>query len=175
MVLDTLNKQLKPHGLWFPVDVSTASRATIGGMAGNNSCGQRSIVYGTMRHNVESIDAYCLDKHSTTGSKLQHFGQWQSPAASNAGSGKNEWAAIGARNTNGSDANIGNTPDADFVSSLAAMATSLESEIDQRFPSLLRRVGGYNLDALLPDKQSDYSDLDNGNINLSHLLSLIHI
>src|SRR5439155_14607411 len=39
IVLDDLNRQLKPHGLWFPVDVSTASRATIGGMAANNSCG----------------------------------------------------------------------------------------------------------------------------------------
>src|SRR6185437_7795193 len=33
--LDDLNRQLKPHGLWFPVDISTSSRATIGGMAGN--------------------------------------------------------------------------------------------------------------------------------------------
>src|SRR5579884_4008865 len=48
IVLDELNRQLKPHGLWFPVDVSTASRATIGGMAGNNSCGSRSMRYGTM-------------------------------------------------------------------------------------------------------------------------------
>src|SRR3984893_14596270 len=38
IVLDDLNRQLRKHGLWFPVDVSTASRATIGGMAGNNSC-----------------------------------------------------------------------------------------------------------------------------------------
>src|ERR1700730_11365430 len=41
IVLEELNSQLKKHGLWFPVDVSTASRATIGGMAGNNSCGGR--------------------------------------------------------------------------------------------------------------------------------------
>src|SRR5262249_274086 len=37
VVLDTLNAQLKPHGLWFPVDVSTSAQATLGGMAGNNS------------------------------------------------------------------------------------------------------------------------------------------
>ena len=43
IVLDDLNRALKPHGLWFPVDVSTASRATIGGMVGNNSCGSRSL------------------------------------------------------------------------------------------------------------------------------------
>ncbi|MGB8564431.1 MAG: FAD-binding oxidoreductase, partial [Pseudolabrys sp.] len=57
IVLDDLNRQLKPHGLWFPVDISTASRATIGGMAGNNSCGGRSMRYGTMRDNVMSIEA----------------------------------------------------------------------------------------------------------------------
>src|ERR1700688_4460894 len=38
IVLDDLNRQLKKHGLWFPVDVSTASRATIGGIARNECC-----------------------------------------------------------------------------------------------------------------------------------------
>ena len=52
VVLDHLNAWLKPHGLWFPVDVSTAAQCTIGGMAGNNSCGSRSIEYGNMVHNV---------------------------------------------------------------------------------------------------------------------------
>src|SRR6195256_1669317 len=69
IVLDDLNRQLKKHGLWFPVDVSTASRATIGGMAGNNSCGGRSLRYGTMRDNTLSIDAALAD-----GQPL-HFGQ----------------------------------------------------------------------------------------------------
>src|SRR6202041_1933465 len=55
IVLDDLNRQLRKHGLWFPVDVSTASRATIGGMAGNNSCGGRSLRYGTMRDNTLSM------------------------------------------------------------------------------------------------------------------------
>ena len=61
IVLDDLNRTLKPHGLWFPVDVSTASRATIGGMAGNNSCGSRSLRYGTMRDNVIAIEAILAD------------------------------------------------------------------------------------------------------------------
>ena len=58
MVLDHLNASLKQYGLWFPVDVSTAGQATIGGMAGNNSCGSRSIAYGNMVHNVLGIDAW---------------------------------------------------------------------------------------------------------------------
>ena len=61
IVLDDLNRQLKRHGLWFPVDISTASRATIGGMAGNNSCGARSLRYGVTRDNVLSIDAILAD------------------------------------------------------------------------------------------------------------------
>src|SRR5690242_16325157 len=61
IVLDDLNRQLKKHGLWFPVDVSTASRATIGGMAGNNSCGGRSLRYGTMRDNTLSMEAALAD------------------------------------------------------------------------------------------------------------------
>jgi FAD/FMN-containing dehydrogenase/Fe-S oxidoreductase len=61
VVLDHLNAWLKPHGLWFPVDVSTAAQCTIGGMAGNNSCGSRSIEYGNMVHNVEAIEAILAD------------------------------------------------------------------------------------------------------------------
>jgi FAD/FMN-containing dehydrogenase/Fe-S oxidoreductase len=61
LVLDQLNRRLKPHGLWFPVDVSTASRATIGGMAANNSCGSRSIRYGKMRDNTLAIEALMAD------------------------------------------------------------------------------------------------------------------
>ena len=75
IVLDELNRQLKPHGLWFPVDVSTSSRATIGGMAGNNSCGGRSIRYGMMRDNVTAIDAIMSD-----GSKAR-FGDLGATAA----------------------------------------------------------------------------------------------
>ncbi|CAD5373372.1 FAD-binding oxidoreductase [Rubrivivax sp. A210] len=58
LVLDHLNAQLKPHGLWFPVDVSTSAQAALGGMAGNNSCGSRSIAYGNMVHNVVGAQAW---------------------------------------------------------------------------------------------------------------------
>ncbi|MEM0924253.1 MAG: FAD-binding oxidoreductase, partial [Pseudomonadota bacterium] len=61
VVLDELNRALKPYGLWYPVDVSTASRATIGGMTANNSCGARSIRYGMSRDNVIAIDAILAD------------------------------------------------------------------------------------------------------------------
>src|SRR5471032_2133710 len=61
VVLDQLNAWLKPQGLWYPVDVSTSAQCTLGGMAGNNSCGSRSIRYGNMVHNVAAIDAILAD------------------------------------------------------------------------------------------------------------------
>ncbi|MBE7367785.1 FAD-binding and (Fe-S)-binding domain-containing protein [Ramlibacter pallidus] len=61
IVLDHLNAQLKKIGLWYPVDVSTAAQATLGGMAGNNSCGSRSIAYGNMVHNVLGAEAWTSD------------------------------------------------------------------------------------------------------------------
>jgi FAD/FMN-containing dehydrogenase/Fe-S oxidoreductase len=61
IVLDALNAWLRPHGVWFPVDVSTSAQATLGGMTGNNSCGSRSIAYGNMVHNVAAIDALLAD------------------------------------------------------------------------------------------------------------------
>jgi FAD/FMN-containing dehydrogenase/Fe-S oxidoreductase len=68
LVLDHLNARLRPHKLWFPVDVSTSAQATIGGMAGNNSCGPRSIRYGNMVHNVLGVDAWL------SGGDEFHFG-----------------------------------------------------------------------------------------------------
>jgi FAD/FMN-containing dehydrogenase/Fe-S oxidoreductase len=61
IVLDHLNAALKKQGLWYPVDVSTSAQATLGGMAGNNSCGSRSIAYGNMVHNVLGASVWRSD------------------------------------------------------------------------------------------------------------------
>ena len=127
IVLDDLNRALKPHGLWSPVDVSTASRATIGGMAANNSCGGRSLRYGTMRDNVISIEAIMAD------GTLAQFGP------------------VGPR---------GGPSDA-LVDPLLAMGRDHAALIEARIPKLTRRVGGYNIDALVPKNRP---------VNLSHLL-----
>jgi FAD/FMN-containing dehydrogenase/Fe-S oxidoreductase len=66
VVLDHLNAHLKPHGLWYPVDVSTSAQATIGGMTANNSCGARSIRYGNMVHNVLAAEAWLTSGDSVT-------------------------------------------------------------------------------------------------------------
>jgi FAD/FMN-containing dehydrogenase/Fe-S oxidoreductase len=73
MVLDHLNAWLKPHGLWFPVDVSTSAQCTLGGMAGNNSCGSRSLEYGNMVHNVLSIDAILPDGTQAAFGPVSHL------------------------------------------------------------------------------------------------------
>ena len=128
IVLDELNRKLRPTGLWFPVDISTASRATIGGMVGNNSCGARSLRYGNTRENVVSIDAVLPD-----GTRA-HFGRIGDSAV--------------------------DVP-RDLVRDLLAIAAREAGEIERRFPKVQRRVGGYNLDALVPGRND---------INLAHLL-----
>src|SRR6476659_9483245 len=123
IVLDELNRRLKPYGLWFPVDVSTASRATIGGMTANNSCGGRSLRYGTMRDNVRSIDAVLAD-----GTKA-HFGP----------------VAAGLSNLPPGSALR------PLARSLLDIGLREADEIEARFPKVQRRVGGYNLDAFAPN------------------------
>ncbi len=118
VVLDPLNKFLKPHGLFFPVDVSTSSRATIGGMAGNNSCGSRSIRYGNMVHNVRAIEAVLADGARI---RFDHVGA--------------DSAAV-----------AGNPRYAEIVRRVRAIAEREGAEIAARFPKVLRRIGGYNLD-----------------------------
>ena len=83
IVLDHLNAQLKPHGLWYPVDVSTSAQATLGGMAGNNSCGSRSIAYGNMVHNVLEADILlssrrkiCLRSYQNSSGKERELGDY---------------------------------------------------------------------------------------------------
>ena len=61
VVLDRLNRELAPRGLFFPVDVATSSRATLGGMAANNSAGARSIRYGMMVDNVRRVSGSLAD------------------------------------------------------------------------------------------------------------------
>src|SRR5437667_11393536 len=118
VVMERLNARLRQHKLWFPVDVSTGDRATIGGMTANNSCGARSIRYGNMVHNVRAIDAILADGSSARFAEVP-----------------------------------GNLPEdiaperyRDLIRDMRALHRREADEIDRRFPKLLRRVGGYNID-----------------------------
>nr|MDP2190316.1 FAD-linked oxidase C-terminal domain-containing protein [Rhodoferax sp.] len=134
LVLDHLNAALKKHGLWYPVDVSTSAQATLGGMAGNNSCGSRSIAYGNMVHNVLGAQAWLAD------GSLLDFGRY--------------------------DASTGRVKQiGDFV---RALASEHRAEIETRWPKVLRRVAGYNLDIFHNQNEKPYTP--DGSVNLAHLL-----
>src|SRR5471030_2435139 len=120
VVLDELNAQLKPHGLRFAPDISTASRATVGGMMANNSSGARSVWYG------KTID-HVLEQHVVLADgSAAHFQPLD---------------------RSGLDAACaGNTLEASCYRTVRELAAARRYEIDRRFPKVLRRVGGYNLD-----------------------------
>ena len=124
IVLDELNRQLKSTGWYFPVDISTSANATIGGMTGNNSAGTRSIKYGIMVHNVLEVEAVLAD-----GSRIV-FGEVPADLAH-------------------SPRRLG-----ELVASMRALYANNAAEIALRVPKLLRKVGGYNLDALGEPRQN---------------------
>jgi FAD/FMN-containing dehydrogenase/Fe-S oxidoreductase len=121
IVLDELNLALRPHGLRFAPDVSTASRATIGGMIANNSSGARSVLYGKTIDHILELEVVMAD---------------------------------------GSIAHLGTSIDS-LPGSLAEQCTATvrdlaaehADEIDRRYPKVLRRVGGYNLDEFVPGRE----------------------
>ncbi len=133
IVLDELNAALKPHGLRFAPDVSTASRATVGGMMANNSSGARSVYYGkTIDHVIEQevllSDGTVVSARRWTDEELAMF---------SAGTGR---LSQGCR-------------------AVRQLGAEHAAEIERRFPKVLRRVGGYNLDAFLPSQPFDLSKL----------------
>lgn len=115
IVLDELNAALKQHGLRFAPDVSTASRATIGGMIANNSSGARSVLYGKTIDHVIELEVVLAD---------------------------GSLAKLGAG---------GDVPEC--FRTVLALAAEHADEIDRRFPKVLRRVGGYNLDEFVPGRE----------------------
>ena len=120
VVMERLNARLRQHKLWFPVDVSTGDRATIGGMTANNSCGARSIRYGNMVHNVRAIDAVLADGTEARFAEVPgNFGDDVEPERYRG-----------------------------LVRDMRALHRREAEEIEARFPKLLRRVGGYNIDMI---------------------------
>jgi FAD/FMN-containing dehydrogenase/Fe-S oxidoreductase len=134
VVLDDLNAALKPHSLRFAPDVSSASRATVGGMIANNSSGARSVFYGKTIDHVRELTVVLADGRVTTLAPVSGDALRRARAAEGI-----EGAAY---------------------REIPALAQALAPEIDRRFPKILRRVGGYNLDAFVdPDAPVDLSRL----------------
>jgi FAD/FMN-containing dehydrogenase/Fe-S oxidoreductase len=123
LVLDQLNRALAPHGLQFGPDVATASRANLGGMIGNNSAGARSIVYGKTSDHVRRLGVILAD-----GSRAE-FGPLTAA----------EWERKAARH--GFEGSL--------YASVRQITLDTGPEIRRRFPRILRRVSGYNLDLIL--------------------------
>ena len=124
IVLDELNRQLRPTGWHFPVDVSTSAHATLGGMTGNNSAGTRSIKYGLMVHNVLGVEAVLADATRVALGELAPGGE------------RGEGGALARPRL------------AELTDTLRALYAANADEIALRTPKVLRKVGGYNLDAL---------------------------
>ena len=121
LALGQLNRALAAEKMFFAVDPSTHARCTIGGMAGNNSCGSKSIRYGLMADNVSAIDAILAD-----GSR-HRFGA----IPDNLGADTPSYIV-------------------DLIQRLRLLGATEAEEIAARFPKQLRRVGGYNIDVLTP-------------------------
>jgi len=134
MVLDHLNAALKKLNLWYPVDVSTSAQATLGGMAGNNSCGSRSLAWGNMVHNVLGADAWTAD------GELHRFTRYE--------------------DCTGRARDLGRW--------VRDLAVNLRPDIERRWPKVLRRVAGYNLDIFHNQNERPYTA--DGSVNLAHLL-----
>ncbi|MEZ5419547.1 MAG: FAD-linked oxidase C-terminal domain-containing protein [Vicinamibacterales bacterium] len=121
LVLDDLNAALRPHGLRFAPDVSSSSRATVGGMMANNSSGARSVIYGKTGDHVLAQQVVLADGTAATLTAL-------------AGTALDE-----ARQGDGLLARA--------YREIPALAARHADEIARRFPTVMRRVGGYALDA----------------------------
>jgi FAD/FMN-containing dehydrogenase/Fe-S oxidoreductase len=126
IVLDRVREAAEVHHLTFPPDPATHSRCTIGGMIGNNSCGTHSVMGGLTANNIRSLDILLYDgTRMTVGATTDE-----------------EISAIIAR---------GGRP-GEIYAGLRRIRDQYANEIRRRFPNIPRRVSGYNLDELLPER-----------------------
>ncbi|PYV02115.1 MAG: oxidoreductase, partial [Acidobacteria bacterium] len=123
VVLDQLNAHLKPFGWKFGPDVSTSNRATVGGMMGNNSCGSHSIVYGKTMDHVLEMRALLSNGEESRFHELT----------------REQWAQKAARD------NL----EGNIYSTVGGIVQQNRDEILERYPRVMRRVGGYNLDSFV--------------------------
>ena len=125
IILDNLNHALGPHGLFFAPDVATASRATVGGMLGNNSAGVRSVRYGRTVEHVLEVEVVLA-----TGEEL-HFKELNARELDSKCSQQDREGEIYRT-----------------VRNLVGRHREL---IQEKYPNVPRRSGGYTLDALLDE------------------------
>jgi FAD/FMN-containing dehydrogenase/Fe-S oxidoreductase len=127
VVQSELNAALAPHGLFFAPDPSTKDRCTIGGMIGNNSCGAHSAAYGKTVDNLAALDAILYD-----GTVLNLRGAMTQAQCDGVTAGSDREAAL--------------------VRDLLALRDRAGDLVRAHYPKIPRRVSGYNLDELLPER-----------------------
>ncbi len=125
LVQDTFQRYLQPYGLRFAPETATSSRATLGGMCGNNSAGPRSIVYGKTIDHILACRVVLSDGSVATFSSVS----------------EDELKAKSR----------GSSLEAQIYRKIPSIIEQNREEILARYPKILRRVSGYNLDALLED------------------------
>ncbi|MEX0680799.1 MAG: FAD-linked oxidase C-terminal domain-containing protein [Balneolales bacterium] len=120
LVLDELNKELAPYNLHFAPDPATSSRANIGGMAGNNSSGTKSILYGKTVDHVLEARVVLSDG---TGMHLKEYSA-------------EEYEQIAGEQSR----------EGEIYREFRRIVRQNKEEVAKRFPKVMRRVGGYNFD-----------------------------
>ena len=126
LVLDELNAELARHGLLFAPDPATGNRATIGGMMGNNASGTKSIVYGKTCDHVQAGRVLLSDG---TVLELRELSRQAYDRLA--------------------DATLGNAREAEILREFRKIVAANANEIHKRFPRVMRRVSGYNLDRFI--------------------------
>ena len=124
IILDELNAVLAGHGLLFAPDPATSSRAAIGGMIGNNSSGTKSLIYGLTRDHVLESTVLLPDGSIMELRELP----------------PEEYERLSASDN-------GKTREAEILSGFKKIIEANREEIEKKYPKIMRRVQGYNLDA----------------------------
>ncbi|WBB58602.1 FAD-binding and (Fe-S)-binding domain-containing protein [Streptomyces sp. WMMC500] len=162
LVLDRLRSAAAEHGLTFGPDPSTHSRCTIGGMVGNNSCGSHSVAWGTTADNVRALDvvtyrgrALRLERDPGVLPGLEEFvAEHLATLRTGGRTGGSAGGSAGGR-TDGPARGGAEGPDAGAVRDGATGALGPYPRDLPGWPDLPRRISGYALDALLPERGAD--------------------
>ena len=125
IVLDQLNRELLPYGLMYAPDPTTSSRACVGGSVGNNTCGAHSVIYGKTLDHIMELDVVLADGAEA------HF------RPLDAGELEVKLSGGGL--------------ESDIYRGVRRLAQDNAAEITARYPNIMRRVSGYNLDEFLAD------------------------
>ena len=128
IVLDELNHQLNPYGLMYAPDVATSSRANVGGTIGNNSAGSHSVIYGKTIDHVISLNLVLSNGEEIVAEPLSI-------------------AELEVKKD-------GDSQEAEIYRRICQIVELNQNLIRERYPRILRRVAGYNLDEFVSDAGS---------------------